>query len=290
MPASPTAAQSAASRANGARSHGPATPEGKARSALNGTRHGLRGATFALLPARTRLSGRPSLAGYLARVRPADAAELACVERLAACDWREARLLRLEAETLFARRGDTSEPTRASAGRARCRATRPRSAATARRRWSNWTCCAPRVRGCRPRRRRRTPPVPLAGRPDRAPARGAGRRTTPEPEAAPPAEPEPTSKLLEGSAAAAQGAERVTSEPGPQHRPNTAHPRPPSHATGNSAAGSPPSPGSRAAPFPRGRPLRRDVPGCCHSRQRGRHGEPGISPRAPRRRLCSRSG
>ena len=38
------------------------------------------------------------------------------------------------------------------------------------------------------------------------------------------------------------------------------HPRPPSRATGNSAAGSPPSPGSRAAPFPRGRPLRRDVP------------------------------
>ena len=50
------------------------------------------------------------LDGYLARFRPADAAETRCVERLAACDWREDRLERLEAETLFAGRGDTHEP------------------------------------------------------------------------------------------------------------------------------------------------------------------------------------
>ena len=110
MPASPTPAQSEASRQNGARSHGPATPEGKARSALNGTRHGLRGSTFALLPDEDPAAWAALLDGYLARFRPADAAELACVERLAACDWREARLLRLETEMLFAGRGDTSEP------------------------------------------------------------------------------------------------------------------------------------------------------------------------------------
>src|SRR4051812_18623294 len=110
MPAFPTAAQSAASCANGARSHGPATPEGKARSALNGTRHGLRGTTFTLLPDEDPAEWAAHINGYLARFRPADAAELACVERLAACDWREGRLLRLEAETLFGGRGDTSEP------------------------------------------------------------------------------------------------------------------------------------------------------------------------------------
>src|SRR3954449_10139478 len=110
MPLSPTAAQSATSRANGALSRGPATPEGKARSALNGTRHGLRGRAFVILPDEDPAEWAAVLAGYLARLRPADAAELACVERLAACDWREGRLLRLETETLFARRGDTSEP------------------------------------------------------------------------------------------------------------------------------------------------------------------------------------
>src|SRR4051794_7908973 len=109
MPVSPTPAQVDASRANGALSRGPITPEGKARSALNGTRHGLRGSTFALLPDEDPAEWAAHLAGYLARFRPADAAELACVERLAACDWREARLLRLETEMLFAGRGDTSE-------------------------------------------------------------------------------------------------------------------------------------------------------------------------------------
>src|SRR3954453_22362517 len=100
MPAIPTAVQSAASRANGALSRGPTMPEGKARSALNGTRHGLRGSIFTLLPGEEAAAWAAGLAGYLARFRPADAAETLCVERLAACDWREARLLRLEAEML----------------------------------------------------------------------------------------------------------------------------------------------------------------------------------------------
>src|SRR5690349_21319968 len=66
MPVSPTPtpAQSEASRLNGARGHGPATPEGKARSALNGMRHGLRGATFALLPDEDPAAWAAVLAGY----------------------------------------------------------------------------------------------------------------------------------------------------------------------------------------------------------------------------------
>ena len=50
MPATPSPVQSEASRLNGARSTGPATATGKARSALNGVRHGLCGRTFFLLP------------------------------------------------------------------------------------------------------------------------------------------------------------------------------------------------------------------------------------------------
>src|SRR3954471_11584269 len=110
MPISPTPAQSAASRVNGAFSHGPVPPEGKARSALNGTRHGLRGRTFVILPDEDPAEWLALLDGDLPPLRPAAAAETRCVERLAACDWREDRLERLEAETLFAGRGDTSEP------------------------------------------------------------------------------------------------------------------------------------------------------------------------------------
>src|SRR3954469_9385932 len=110
MPVSPSATQSEASRLNGARSLGPATPSGKARSALNGTRHGLRGRTFFILPDEDPAEWLALLDGYLPRFRPTDAAGTPCVERLAACAWREDRLERLEAETLFAGRGDTSEP------------------------------------------------------------------------------------------------------------------------------------------------------------------------------------
>ncbi|MDX6752420.1 hypothetical protein SH611_21685 [Geminicoccaceae bacterium 1502E] len=50
MPSSPTAAQSDASRRNGARSPGPVSEDGKARSARNGTRHGLFAAELELSP------------------------------------------------------------------------------------------------------------------------------------------------------------------------------------------------------------------------------------------------
>lgn len=50
MPADPTLAQSAASRRNGGLGHGPASDEGKARSALNAHRHGLGAQGFVLRP------------------------------------------------------------------------------------------------------------------------------------------------------------------------------------------------------------------------------------------------
>src|SRR3954452_11274566 len=64
MPVSPTQAQSAASRANGALSRGPTAPEGKARPALNGPRHGLRGSTFSVLPDEDPAAWAALLRGY----------------------------------------------------------------------------------------------------------------------------------------------------------------------------------------------------------------------------------
>ncbi len=94
MPATPRPAAPAARRA------GPRTAEGKARSALNATRHGLRARHFALLPHED-----PAEFAALARAarrayRPADAVERELVEAIVAALWRELRADRLEAEIL----------------------------------------------------------------------------------------------------------------------------------------------------------------------------------------------
>ena len=205
MPVSPTPAQAEASRSNGARGHGPTTPEGKARSALNGTRHGLRGSTFALLPGEDPAAWAAHLDGYLARFRPVDPAETLCVERLAACDWREARLERLEAEMLFADRGDTSEPD----PRLGWSRTLPRYAAAIRRDRKEALARLEVLRASRPR----LPASPTAADAarlrwlaERIEHQTAEPRDTPEPEAAPAAEVEP--------------AIRVASEPEPARTPN----------------------------------------------------------------------
>ena len=71
MPTTPSPAQSEASRLNGARSAGPATEAGKARSALNGVRHGLCGRTFFLLPDEDPAEFREHEAMWLAVWSPA---------------------------------------------------------------------------------------------------------------------------------------------------------------------------------------------------------------------------
>ena len=71
MPLAPSAAQQAASRANGAASSGPATPAGNAPAAMNGTRHGLRGGGFALLPGEDAGGAGPAARGRRRRLAPA---------------------------------------------------------------------------------------------------------------------------------------------------------------------------------------------------------------------------
>jgi hypothetical protein len=79
---------------------GPRTPEGKARSARNALRHGLRAARFCLLPHEDPEEFRALVAELRERYRPADPVERELVDAIAVAMWREARADRLEAEAL----------------------------------------------------------------------------------------------------------------------------------------------------------------------------------------------
>jgi hypothetical protein len=113
MPTTRSPAQQAAARTNGARSHGPTTDAGKARSARNGTRHGLRGGPFALLPGEDRDAFAELHAAVTADWGPRDAYERRWVMELVASMWRQDRLRCLEIATLTAAAAE-SPPTEAT--------------------------------------------------------------------------------------------------------------------------------------------------------------------------------
>ena len=113
MPANRTPAQQAAARVNGARSRGPTTAAGKARSAGNGTRHGLRGGPFALLPGEDHEELTALHAAVAADWRPRDAYERRWVMELVTAMWRQDRLHGLEIAALTAAAAE-SPPSEAS--------------------------------------------------------------------------------------------------------------------------------------------------------------------------------
>ena len=90
IPKPRTEAQRAAARANGAKSQGPTTPEGKAKSALNSLRHGL---LAGLLVLRTESDAKflAILNGYLDEYHPEGQTENRLVEVIAAAQWLEER-------------------------------------------------------------------------------------------------------------------------------------------------------------------------------------------------------
>lgn len=101
MPATRSPAQVEAARRNGARSRGPATPEGKARSSRNALRHGMRCERFLVISGETT----EACDAHFAAVRrdlgvEGGEAEHGLVEALAAASWRACRADRLEAELL----------------------------------------------------------------------------------------------------------------------------------------------------------------------------------------------
>src|SRR3974390_1101120 len=90
-----TAAQAAASRINGALSHGPASESGKATSSLNALKTGLTGRTV-LLPSEDAALYEAHLNQFRECFQPVGEQELALVQSLADTEWRLARIPSLE--------------------------------------------------------------------------------------------------------------------------------------------------------------------------------------------------
>ena len=97
-----------AARANGARSRGPATPEGKRRSSQNATRHGLL-AQCIVMEDESRESFDALLAQHLDRLQPADGVEFGFIEEMVAAYWRMRRAWALETR-IFENRVAAQQP------------------------------------------------------------------------------------------------------------------------------------------------------------------------------------
>jgi hypothetical protein len=92
-------ARALASRQNGAKSRGPKTVQGKARSARNALKHGMRAAKYVVLP--DEFAGLE--AAIIEELAPVGALQTALARRVAVAAWRLARADHIEVE-LFAER------------------------------------------------------------------------------------------------------------------------------------------------------------------------------------------
>jgi hypothetical protein len=96
-------ARAAASRRNGAKSRGPKTLEGKARSAQNALKHGLRAQKYVVLPEEDAGEFADLEAAMIEELAPVGALQMVLARRVAVAAWRLARADRIEVE-LFAHR------------------------------------------------------------------------------------------------------------------------------------------------------------------------------------------
>ena len=99
-----SSARAEASRRNGARSRGPEDPEGKARSARNALKHGLRAEKYVVLPDEDAAEFAALEAALIDELAPQGVLQSILVRRIARAAWRLERADRLEAEVLAARR------------------------------------------------------------------------------------------------------------------------------------------------------------------------------------------
>jgi len=98
-------ARAAASRRNGAQSRGPKTPEGKARSAQNALKHGLRAQKFVVVGDEKAAAFAALEAALTDELAPDGALQGLLAGRIARAAWRLERAERIEAE-LFVRHAD----------------------------------------------------------------------------------------------------------------------------------------------------------------------------------------
>jgi hypothetical protein len=87
------------SRANGAKSHGPTTPDGKKRSSQNAVQHGLL-AECVLLTGEDAKNFEILVQNHERRFQPADGIELGLIEEMCAAYWRLHRVWTIETHTL----------------------------------------------------------------------------------------------------------------------------------------------------------------------------------------------
>src|ERR687897_3664621 len=95
------AARAEASRRNGAKSSGPKTPEGKARSAQNALKHGFRAQKHVVLPGENAAEFAALEAALMEELAPEGALQAALAQRVVSAVWRLSRAEALQVD-LFA--------------------------------------------------------------------------------------------------------------------------------------------------------------------------------------------
>ena len=101
--------QAATARANGAKSNGPITAEGKARSAQNSLKHGLTSSRV-VLPHESQEAYDKLEASLINRFKPADDLESELVQEMAAARWRLRRIEAMEAALFKRPSNNTRKP------------------------------------------------------------------------------------------------------------------------------------------------------------------------------------
>jgi len=86
-------------RANGAKCHGPITPEGKQRSSANSFKHGLTARTL-VLSNEARESFDETVLDYVAELKPRTPSEMHLVREMISAQWRQYRCWAIETSTL----------------------------------------------------------------------------------------------------------------------------------------------------------------------------------------------